>query len=92
MSTKTFIAQRISGKKNVLFPDKLTISDYNVIFYKGQIIGNHQLEIKKINISSTYIHENLLFADIVIESNGGQRIVAEGFSKSDARKIINLLT
>ena len=45
----------------------------------------------KINISSTFIHENLLFADIVIESSGGQRILSEGFSKSDARESMQII-
>jgi hypothetical protein len=88
----TFVAQRISSKKNVLFPDKITIEDSKVIYYKGEIIGYKSMTVFKVNIASVFIDENILFSNVVIESNGGQRIMAKGFSKSDAREIVTLLT
>jgi len=87
-----FTANRISSKRNVLFPDRITINDRNVIYEKGEIIGHKRMIINRENISSVYLNENIFFAEIVIESRGGQKIVANGFSKSDARQIINLLT
>jgi hypothetical protein len=87
----TFIAQRISSKGNVLFPDKITIEDTKVTYYKGEIIGYKSLVISRMNIASMFIEENVFFADVVIESKGGQKMTAKGFLKSDAREIVNLL-
>jgi hypothetical protein len=88
----TFIAQRISSKKNVLFPDKITIEDTKVTYYKGEIIGYRSLVISRMNIASMFIKENILFADVVIESKGGQKMTAKGFTKTDAREIMDLLS
>lgn len=92
MAEKTFIAMRISGKKNVLFPDKISLSMNDVIYFKGELIGYKKLIINKKNISSISIIEKILFADITIESKGGQKIIAKGFSKQDAREIMDLLS
>jgi hypothetical protein len=37
------------------------------------------------------MRSGLLFANIIIESFGGREIVARGFSKSDARRVVELL-
>jgi hypothetical protein len=87
-----FITQRISRQNNVLFPDKITIEDSKVTYYKGEIIGYKSIVISRDNIASVAINENILFADVAIESRGGQKITARGFTKSDAKEIINLLT
>jgi len=34
--TQTFVASRISGNGNAIFPDKLTIDDDKVTYYKGK--------------------------------------------------------
>jgi hypothetical protein len=86
-----FIAQRISRQNNVLFPDKITIEGSKITYYKGEIIGYKSIVISKENIASVVISENILFADVAIESRGGQKITARGFMKTDAREIINLL-
>jgi hypothetical protein len=88
----TFIAQRISRQHNVLFPDKITIEGSKVAYYKGEIIGYKSIVISAENIASVAINENILFADVVIESKGGRKIMARGFTKTDAREIIDLLT
>jgi hypothetical protein len=87
-----FIAQRISRQNNVLFPDKITVEDSKVTYYKGEIIGYKSIVIFEENIASVTINENILFADVVIESRGGQKITAHGFKKADAKEIMNLLT
>jgi hypothetical protein len=38
------------------------------------------------------IGSGIFFANVVIESKGGQRIVASGFKQVDAREIVRLLT
>lgn len=87
----TFTANRISANHNVLFPDKIEIEDDCVIYYKGALIGYQTTEIPRDCISSVRLISNILFADIIIESSGGRRIVVNGLTKSDARTIYNLL-
>ena len=90
--THTFVASRISGKGNAIFPDKLTIDDDKVTYYKGKIIGYDQSVIMRERIGSVNISMHLLFGDIVIESKGSQPIHAEGFTRSDAKQILELLS
>ena len=92
MIEKIFIANRVSGKNNFIFPDKIIIDRKNVSYYKSDLIGYKKLIINRADIASCYIIENILFSNIVIESKGGQKIVANGFLKSDAKEIIHLLT
>ncbi len=89
--TYKFSASRITGG-NVVFPDKLEIDDERVTFYKARLIGYNTTIIQRSNIGSVSLKAGLLFADIVIETNGGQITVANGFSRSDAEKIQQLLT
>ncbi|MBR3488354.1 MAG: hypothetical protein IKH33_03450 [Bacteroidales bacterium] len=90
----TYVASRISGNDNVVFPDRLEIDDENgnVTYFKGTIVGYRQAFIAKANISSVRIAAGLLFADIIIESTGGKEVRACGFSKRNAREIMELLT
>ncbi|MDR0863570.1 MAG: hypothetical protein LBO74_01390 [Candidatus Symbiothrix sp.] len=86
----TFIAKRISRNDNLLFPDKLIIDGAKIIIKRGPF---SKWIFDKSNIASVMLDEYLLFyADVVIESVGGGKMVAKGFSKVDTREIINLLT
>ena len=87
----TFTASRISTNHNLLFPDRLEIDDDKVIYHKGYLIGYQSTTIQRQNISSVRINTYILFADIIIESSGGRKIVIEGLTKRDAREIYNLL-
>lgn len=87
----TFKASHITSG-NVMFPDRLEIDDEKVSFYKPHLIGHDATVILRSNIGSVSIKVGLLFADIIIETNGGQITVANGFSRSDAKKIQKLLT
>ena len=87
----TFVASRLSGNDNSLFPDKLEIDAVNVTYYKGTVIGYRSTVIARANIASVHIGTGLLFADIVIETTGGKEIRATGFKKGDARAIMALL-
>ncbi len=89
--TYKFSASRVTGG-NVIFPDKLEIDDERVTFYKARLIGYNTTIIQRSNIGSVSLKAGLLFADIVIETNGGQITVANGFSRSDAKNIQQLLT
>jgi hypothetical protein len=88
----TFAASRLSGNDNSLFPDRLEIDAINVTYYKGTVIGYRSTVIGRSNVASVHIGSGLLFADVVIESNGGLIVRARGFRKSDARRIVELLT
>lgn len=90
--TCRFSAVRISRSDNIVFPDRLIIDDEKVVFYKGKLIGYDSTTIVRENIGGVSIKAEILFADIVIETTGGQRIVAEGFSKHDAKTIQKLLS
>ena len=87
----SFVASRISGNDNSIFPDRLEIDAVNVTYYKGPIIGYRSTVISRANIASVHIGSGLLFADVVIETTGGKEIRASGFKKSDARAIVALL-
>ncbi|MGM9831892.1 MAG: PH domain-containing protein [Paludibacteraceae bacterium] len=77
---------------NVVFPDKLEIDDEKVVFYKAKLIGHESTVIQRNAIGSVSIDAGLFFADIIIETKGGQRTVANGFTRSDAKRIQQLLT
>lgn len=86
-----YVASRLS-ESNVLFPDKIEIDAVKVIYYKGTLVGYRTAVIPRDSIASVRISKGLLFADIVIESTGGGAIVARGFTRSDAREILGMLT
>lgn len=76
---------------NMLFPDKLEIDDEKVTFYKAKLIGHESTVIQRSAIGSVSLDAGLLFADIIIETKGGQRTIANGFTRSDAKRIQQLL-
>lgn len=86
-----YTASRVSGDGNAVFPDKLIITDEYVIYRKSRVIGYKETKIRLSSVGSVSVQQHLLFADIIIESKGGNMIEARGFSRSDARKIANLL-
>ncbi len=86
-----FTASRVSGDGNAVFPDKLIITYEYVIYRKSRVIGYKETKIRLSAVGSVSVRQHLLFADIIIESKGGNMIEARGFSRSDARKIANLL-
>jgi hypothetical protein len=87
----TFIAHRLSAD-NTLFPDRIEIDTTNVIYYKGNVFGYQSTVIALNNIASVSIDSGILFADVIIDTIGGKRVVANGFKKTDAKEILNLLT
>ena len=87
----TFIACRISSGDNVVFPDKLEIDSFQVVYYKGTLVGYKTTVIKRHRIASVRVGVGLFFTDVIIESTGGGTIVARGFLRSDARRIMALL-
>ena len=76
---------------NMLFPDKLEIDDEKVTFYKAKLIGHESTVIQRSAIGSVSLNAGPFFADIIIETKGGQRTIANGFTRSDAKRIQQLL-
>ena len=86
-----YTASRVSGDGNAVFPNKLIITDEYVIYRKARVIGYKETKIRLSAVGSVSVQQHLLFADIIIESKGGNVIEARGFSRSDAREIADLL-
>jgi hypothetical protein len=86
-----FVASRWSGDDNAVFPDRLEIERTCVTYFKGTVVGYRKSIIPRERIASVHMRSGLLFANIIIESFGGREIVARGFSKSDARRVVELL-
>ncbi len=59
---------------------------------KARLIGYATTVIRRSSIGSVSLKAGLLFADIIIETNGGQVTVANGFTRSDAKQIQQLLS
>lgn len=89
---RTFTASRISANDNTLYPDRVEIDDQNVTFYKGYVFGYRTTVIARWNIASVSVGAGIFFVDVIISSKGGERIVANGFTKRDAKEINRLLT
>lgn len=94
MSHYHFTALHISEKDNILFPDEIIIDEdeQKLTYRKGQIIGYKETTLRFAAIGCASVRAGLLFSDVYIETNGGQVIRARGFSKSDAREIVELLS
>jgi hypothetical protein len=88
----TFTASRLSSNNNTLYPARIEINSTNIIYYKGYVWGYKSTAIARSNIASISIDTGIFFADVVIESNGGKKVVASGFKNIDARAIVSLLT
>jgi hypothetical protein len=87
----TFTASRLSSD-NTVFPDRVEIEGANITYYKGNVFGYQSTVIARQNIASVYIGSGIFFADVIFETMGGRRVVANGFKKAEAREIVRLLT
>ena len=94
MSHYRFEANRISGDDNVLFPDVIIIDDEEeyLIYRKSKVIGCKETRVRLGSIVSVSCEKHLLFADLYIETRGGREIVARGFTRDDANRIVKLLS
>ena len=88
----TFTANRVTGG-NAIFPDQLIIDDdaQQITFRKKKLIGYDETTIRFSAIGSVSRSAGLLFCDVIIETNGGVTILANGFTRSDANEIVRLL-
>jgi len=86
-----FQASRLS-RGNRLFPSQVIITKDSLTLYKPQWIGKLEESIHLAHVASIKIDTNMLFADIYIETSGGQNpIVCHGHTKGDAVEMKRIL-
>lgn len=86
-----FRASRLS-RGNRLFPTQVVISPNSITLYKPQWIGKEEESIHMAHAASIRIDTHLFFADVFIESSGGQNPIAcYGHLKSDAVRMKELI-
>jgi hypothetical protein len=79
-----FRASRLS-RGNRLFPAQVVVTPETITHLHPQLIGRVEESIHIAHVSSIRIDTNLLFADIYIETTGGEKpIVCYGHTKGDA--------
>ena len=78
---------------NILTPDRLVITDNEVIYKKRNkyLIGVDESSIPFSRISSIEIDRKLIDSDILIYSTGNQQLKVEDFSVGDAKKIKKII-
>lgn len=92
MSERRYTASRIAGDSSVVFPDEIIIKDDCVVYRKGELFGYKETRIRFGAIGCVSVKAGVMFADVIIETNGGMQIRARGFTRSDAASIANLLS
>jgi|SRR4051812_14534489 hypothetical protein len=89
--TETFTASRFT-KGNFLFPTRIEVSPEHVVRIKPKMIGATEESISIQNVASVQITTGAFFSDIRIDSAGGSNpIASHGHSKSDAKRIRELV-
>ena len=84
-----FKASRLTSG-NLFFRDQIEITEDQVIIFKNKLIGNNRSIINRANIGSVSVNTSI-FATIIIETRGGERYVSNGFYRSDAKQIQQIL-
>jgi hypothetical protein len=79
-----FKASRLS-RGNRLFPAQVAVTATSLTLYRPQWIGKFEESIHMAHIASIKIDTHMLFADVTIETSGGQDpVICHGHLKSDA--------
>jgi hypothetical protein len=79
-----FRASRLS-RGNHLFPAQVAVTATSLTLYRPQWIGKFEESIHMAHIASIKIDTHLLFADVTIETSGGQDpVICHGHRKGDA--------
>jgi len=86
-----FRASRLS-KGNHLFPAQVIITPSSLTLYRPQWIGKFEESIHMAHIASIKIDTHMIFADVSIETSGGQDPVKSyGHTKGDAIGMKNVI-
>ncbi len=79
------------GGKSFWFPEKLILDDNSLTYQKKTLFSSKEVTIPYDKIASIKVEKGIAFADIFIETSGGERIIIKGFNKSDAEKINDIV-
>ena len=86
-----FRASRWS-RGNRLFPAQVALTPSSITLFRPQWIGKLEESIHMTHVASIKIDTKMIFADVFIESSGGQDpIVCHGHTKGDAVKMKALI-
>jgi hypothetical protein len=85
--SETFRASRLT-RGNRLFPTEIVIDEHSVVRRKRDWLKVGEVSMHLSRVASVRIETGVLFADLRIESGGGDDdIVSHGHTKGDARAI-----
>ena len=80
------------SKGNHLWPSQVIITPQSLTLYNPSWIGKTEESIHMAHVASVKIDTHLIFADIFVETSGGQNpVVCYGHTKSDAVRIKELI-
>ena len=89
--TEVFTASRLT-RGNFLFPTRIEVSPERVLRIKPRAFGQDEESVAIAKVASVQIKVGMMFSDIRIDSAGGTNpIVSHGHTKSDARRIRELI-
>src|SRR6185503_16986923 len=91
MASEIFQASRLT-KGNFLFPTRIEVTDMAVIRRKRSWFSIDEISISIHKVASVHIKTGIIWSDILIESSGGSDpMKSHGHTKSDARRIKELI-
>ncbi len=91
MPSETFTASRWT-RGNHLFPTTIEVTDKAVVRHKRNWFKTDEMSVSMQKVASVHIKTGIVWSEILIESSGGtDPIASHGHSKSDARRIKELI-
>ncbi len=80
------------GRGNHLFPAQVLVTSSSITLYTPQWIGKLEESIHLAHVASIRIDTHLMFADVYIETSGGQNpVVCHGHTKGDAVRMKDVI-
>jgi hypothetical protein len=91
MEAESFVASRWT-RGNRLFPERIVVSDHSVLRRQRTWLSVNEESVHIRNVATVNITTGLVWSDLSIESSGGSDpITSHGHTKSDARRIKELI-
>lgn len=91
MPTEMFKASRWT-RGNFLFPTYIEVSEQAVTRHKRSWFSRDEISVSMSKVASVHIKTGLIWSDILIESSGGSDpLASHGHTKSDAKRIKELV-
>src|SRR3954470_11732805 len=86
-----FRASRLS-RGNLWFPTQVAVTPASIVHFTPELFGAREQSIDLAHVASVLIDRNLFFADVMIESSGGDSPVrCHGHRKADAVEMKRLI-